>query len=397
MEENPPRILFVEDNESHAELIRRCFAKSEGPWETAFVQTLAQARDYIERQVPQLVVADLRLPDGEGTELLADADQPSQGGLPYPIVIMTGQGDETKAVAAMKAGALDYVVKSADTLADMSRVVARALREWGHIQGLRRAERELRDRELQLTHVARLSTMGEMVAGISHELSQPLYAIGNFASACVNVMQGDSSDSAQKVVKWADKIATESDRAGEIIRRLREFTRATPPDCRPVDLNALVIESIELVAFLARERRVRVETHLDERLPVVSVDRILLQQVLVNLLNNAHDAVRDVEKGKRVILVETVGDDSSVSVSVRDSGPGIAVEDPEQLFETFFTTKENGMGMGLAISRGIIDQHGGRLWAMPAEGSGATFQFTLPVVPAKQSGGTSPGGAAGCE
>ena len=253
------------------------------------------------------------------------------------------------------------------------------------ITARKKAEQELRDHRQLLAHVSRLSTMGEMVAGIAHEVKQPLHAISNFATASSvalrNIAQdGDiQSDVLSELLEWNDDIQRASQRASDIIRRLRDFSRKGEQRRRLININDVVRDSIELGAFEAKQHGVTVETNLARGLPEVLADAVQCEQVLVNLLHNAYEALADIDPPRRVI-VETQCSDGFARLKIADNGPGIRPEQLGRLFEAFFTTKRQGMGLGLAISRTIVEDHGGRLGASGNEFGGATFYFTIPTT-----------------
>ncbi|MHC4402431.1 MAG: PAS domain-containing sensor histidine kinase [Planctomycetota bacterium] len=242
------------------------------------------------------------------------------------------------------------------------------------------AEERLREMEARLAHVARLSTMGEMVAGIAHEVSQPLYTVVNFAKATGNVLAGDPEPDLDNLREWNEEIAAAAGRAGEIIARLRDFVRRKESRRAPARINEIVNESVELVAFEARRRSVTVERALCRENPVVNVDRVQIQQVFVNLLRNAYEALEDQAVTGRRVTVRTDRGAGIVEVSVADDGLGLPTEDRVNVFDAFVTTKPEGLGMGLAISKTIVGAHGGKLWAASRPGQGASLHLTLPLA-----------------
>lgn len=242
------------------------------------------------------------------------------------------------------------------------------------------AEEKLRRMEAQLAHVSRLSTMGEMMAGIAHELNQPLNSIVNFSKACRNVLAAETDVDLDAVREWNDDIAAAARRASAIVDRLRGFSRRTEWLHAPANLNEIVEESLNLTSADAREFRVAVTAEFASPSARVVVDRIQIQQVLVNLLRNAFEAMNDDRIDLRHATVRTEPAGEAVEVSVTDSGFGLPAEDELRIFEAFVTTKPDGLGMGLAISTTIAESHGGRLWATANPDRGATFHFTLPVV-----------------
>jgi len=241
------------------------------------------------------------------------------------------------------------------------------------------AEEKLRRMEAQLAHVGRLSTMGELVAGIAHEVSQPLYSVLNFAKASRNVLAGDDEPNLDDLRDWSEQIAGAASRAGQIIARLRSFVRRIELQRSPADISEVVRESVELVAFETRRHRAAVQLELDNTLPPVQVDRVQIQQVLVNLLRNACEALDQIPAEIRRVIVRTARAGESVEVSVSDNGPGLPPKEDLNPFDAFVTSKPGGLGIGLAISRTIIEAHGSDLRADPAPEGGATFHFSLPI------------------
>ena len=247
------------------------------------------------------------------------------------------------------------------------------------ISAHRRAEQQLRQRDSALAHVTRLSTMGQMVAGIAHEINQPLYAISNFANACTATLKTNGETHSDKLLEWTRQIAEQANRAGKIIRRFGNFARKSPTHRSTIDINLLVPESVELVRPEARRHNVRLDHALTRPLQPELIDPIQIQQVMVNLLRNAIEAVADVTARERRVVIRTRVVRDNVEVAVEDNGPGLPAEETDKLFDAFHTTKPDGMGMGLAICRSIIEAHGGRIWPTRNEDHGATFHFSLPV------------------
>jgi len=244
-----------------------------------------------------------------------------------------------------------------------------------------RAQAAVRAREqlAQLAHVARLATMGEMASGLAHELNQPLCAIVNFTEACAELVSRNEQD-ANQLVRALREVARQAERAGEVIRRLRAFVKRGEPERQAVDINGVARDVAALTGAEVRDSDVRVRLKLATRLPPVYADAIQVEQVLVNLVRNACEAMREGASPSRVLVIETVRRRGEVEVKLSDSGPGISEEVRRRLFEPFFTTKRNGMGMGLSISRSILEAHEGRIWVTPQKPGGTTFHFTLPTV-----------------
>jgi len=244
----------------------------------------------------------------------------------------------------------------------------------------RRAEEQVQQHQAELAHVARLSTVGEMVAELTHELNQPLSAICSYAQACQRLLGSGREDDLKELMTSLHQVGEQADRAAEIIRRLRRFVTKAKPVQAAVDINALIREVIELTSIDARMAQSEVCFELTDALPMVLGDRIQIEQVVVNLMRNAFEAMRDSEPGFRRLTVRTAFDGvGCLMVDLRDDGVGIPPEMIDRVFDRFFTTKPNGMGMGLAISQSIIKNHGGKLWVTPNANRGSTFHFTLPI------------------
>jgi C4-dicarboxylate-specific signal transduction histidine kinase len=243
----------------------------------------------------------------------------------------------------------------------------------------KRSEESLHKAQTELAHVTRVATLGEMTASIAHEVNQPLGAVVNNASACLRWLAGQPPN-LEEARKSAALIIADSHRASEIIGRIRALAKKAPPRKDWLDINETILEVIALARSEAQGNRIALQTQLSDDLPLILGDRIQLQQVILNLIINAIEAMNGVAEGPRELKVGSGKDDSQgVRVAVRDSGPGLDLESLDHLFTAFYTTKPQGMGMGLAISRSIIEAHGGRLWATANEHRGATFQFTLPA------------------
>jgi two-component system, LuxR family, sensor kinase FixL len=246
----------------------------------------------------------------------------------------------------------------------------------------RQTEDEARQLQERLTHFSRLSTMGEMAAGLAHEINQPLSAITMYAQACQRFMRSSTRDDAD-VLEALEQISAQALRAGEVIRRLRQFVKNREVKREPVDCGRLLDDLRTLAETDARLHNVRLRIDAEDDLPTVYADPIQLQQVVLNLVRNAIDAMSDAPETRREVVLSTrLSPEGEIEIVVADHGSGLAPEAAEHLFNPFFTTKSGGTGLGLAISRSIVRAHGGRLWHTPNEGMGARFHFTLPVSPA---------------
>ncbi|MDD2987707.1 MAG: PAS domain S-box protein [Zoogloea sp.] len=246
--------------------------------------------------------------------------------------------------------------------------------EQKHAQELYRQQQE----RLQAT--ARLVTMGEMASTLAHELNQPLAAISSYNTGCINMIdKGDMSPGELSGI--LEKIGKQAQRAGQIIRRVHAFVRRSEPKCEPVDVNAILREAVGLVEPDAERRGVSIQQDLAEALPAVAADPVMIEQVAINLIRNGMDAMADAPRPQRNLNLTTRLQDGMLILSVADRGKGIPPEVAEKLFAPFFTTKEEGMGMGLNICRSIAELHRGRLSFEDNPGGGTIFHFSLPVQP----------------
>jgi len=241
------------------------------------------------------------------------------------------------------------------------------------------AEEALRAAQGDLAHVTRVTTMGELTASIAHEINQPLSAIVNNANACRRLLAVPAPD-LDEVRQAVTDIADLGTRAGEVISRIRAFMKKAIPMKTQVDLNQVIVEVLALIPTEMATHKIAVVTELSPGLPPVLGDRIQLQQVLLNLIMNGIESMTSSSDRPRVMLIRSQTQESGhVLVAVQDSGTGLDAKAISHIFDTFFTTKPAGMGMGLAISRSIVEAHGGRLWPVPDASEGAIFNLTLPV------------------
>ncbi len=239
-------------------------------------------------------------------------------------------------------------------------------------------ERALRETEAELARVMRALSVGELATSIAHEINQPLAGVVTNAEAAMRWLSGENPnvDEARQSLAL---IARDGNRASAVIRRIREFLRKETPQSAPLNLNEVIQEAVALAASELRKREVLLRLDLPADLPRVRGDRIQLQQVILNLIMNGAEAMAAAAGVKELRVTSERSPDGFVTVAVRDSGVGISPEEMPQMFEAFFTTKPAGMGMGLSISRSIVEAHGGRIWAAPNEGPGLTVQFGIPA------------------
>jgi PAS domain S-box-containing protein len=279
-------------------------------------------------------------------------------------------------------------------------IVARAVRDGSggvefvgaimDVSAARRAEQELRQAQAELAHISRVTTVGELTASIAHEVNQPIAGVVTNAEAALRWLRAEPPN-LDKVREVLGHIVKDGMRAGDVIYRIRALIKKAPPRMARVDVNEAVLDVITLTQSELLRHRVSLQTELATGLPLIEGDRIQLQQVILNLILNAVEAMSGIDEGAREMRVSTGREASNgVLVTVRDFGPGLDTQSVDRMFEAFYTTKPNGLGMGLAICRSIIEAHGGRLGATANEPRGAVFQFSLPLeretVPAEHAG-----------
>jgi two-component system sensor kinase FixL len=244
-----------------------------------------------------------------------------------------------------------------------------------------RARRESHIQELQkeLLHATRLTSTGQLAAALAHELNQPLTAILNYSNALADIIDWDKMPQGEVNREILVKIGEQTERAGEIIRRLRGFVEKREPDRALDDLNKTVSDAINLGLVGAADENIKLIVKLERDLPRVSIDKVQIQQVMINLLRNAAEAMQHATT-RELTVTTALEDRAFVAVSVADTGTGLPDKVRKRLFEPFVTTKSTGLGIGLSICRTIIEGHGGRLWAEPTKGGGAVFHFRLPIA-----------------
>ena len=249
-----------------------------------------------------------------------------------------------------------------------------------NITDRKHAEEEIRRQQDKLAHISRLSTMGEMATGLAHEVNQPLAAISNYCLAGKRLLENVDAIEIETLRDLLQKLSNQSLRAGEIIRRLKGFVGKRAPVRVSADIRDSIREVIRLFESDLRRSGIRIKNLTKSDMPPVVIDDVQIQQVLVNLIRNAIEAMAETPRKQRSLAVATaLSGDDFIEVTICDNGKGLPKDSIEQVFEAFFTSKPDGMGMGLAISRSIIQSHGGTMWATPQEGQGVTFHFTLPI------------------
>ncbi|WP_170319973.1 ATP-binding protein [Polyangium spumosum] len=396
-----PLVLLVDDDPQSLKLLSDALAGQ--PFALAVALDGEMVLRQVRREAPDLVLLDALMPDMDGFEVCRrlQADPATRD---IPIIFMTSLSDTASRVRGLELGAVDYVTKpfvraelaarvraqvavraGARALAEKNAELERAAAELARARDSLEAEVVRRTDELmatnqRLAHLNRVAAMTELATSIAHELNQPLAAILSNAQAARRLLQRSPPDVSEALLALGD-IVEDDRRAGTIIQRMRAMLKKGAPRADALDLNELAREVARLVGNDALLRGATLRLDLGPRLPRVRGDGIQLQQVLLNLVVNGLDAVADRPAGGRLVVVRTRSDGKDrVSLSVEDAGKGIAQEDLERIFEAFFTTKAEGLGVGLAISRSIVEAHGGRLWAENNPGEGATFRCTLPIA-----------------
>lgn len=246
------------------------------------------------------------------------------------------------------------------------------------ITKLREAEERIKQHQLELAHFSRLKAVGEMASGMAHELNQPLTAIVHYIGGCVERLKREHVS--PQIIEVMHRVNTLAEHAGAIIHRLKDFLRKGDLQKECIDVNALIQEVLKLIELELTEAKIQVTLHLFDKLPNIQADKIHIEQILLNLVQNAIDAMRSVDIKTRKLTFETLlSDKDAIKVLVSDTGPGIPNEWVEKIFDPFFTTKESGMGIGLSISSSIVENHGGKLSVESNFGFGTQFSLVLPI------------------
>jgi C4-dicarboxylate-specific signal transduction histidine kinase len=301
----------------------------------------------------------------------------------------SGAPGEAEARLRRHDGEYRWFLFRASPLRDAAGVIVKWFGVNTDIDDRKRADNELRGAQAKLTQIGRALTMGQFTAAIAHEVSQPLAGIITNANTCLRMLAANPPN-VEGARETARRTIRDGNRASEVIKRLRALFSQKPSAFEPVDLNEAAREVIALSLDRLQSDGVTLRLDLAGDLPAASGDRVQLQQVILNLIQNASEAMRSLDRREREMWVATFRERGSIRLSVRDNGVGFSLENPERLFDAFYTTKSDGMGIGLSLSRSIIERHGGRMWASLNEESGATFSFSLPVVAEHASGVSEP-------
>lgn len=363
-------VLLVEDDTVDEAAVRRMMPP---PTTISCVRTLKGAVDITRKQQFNIILLDLGLPDSKGISTFAELRSAAPD---VPIVVLTGIDDEKLAAAAIREGAQDFLVKGymdARSLRNLGFAVERErLVKRLHDEQQRRQllEDSIREQEQELSHMARVALMGEVVAEIVHEISQPLQAMANLG---MTLMLGDLDDKSRKIV---DRINDNLEFAQQLLRRIRQFVKSCESAQTDFDINEVIAETLTFCEFELRKFSVDLDRKLATEPLQVSADRIQIQQVLVNLVRNATDALKELDLEERKLQIASYRSNDNIVVEVVDGGKGLSIE-VEKAFSPFVTTKQQGLGMGLAICKRIMKNHAGHISAERDE-RGTVFKITLP-------------------
>lgn len=380
------RILIVDDEQAHIDAIRRSFENINEGADVASVETMAQYRRTIADHPPDIVLMDICLPDGRSVDMLTSQAEARS----FPIIIMTSFGNEKIAVEAIKSGALDYVVKSAETFASMPRTVARALREWGLIQDRLIADKERYRLERKLQQALKAESLGRMAGAIAHHYNNLLGAVmGNLEMAMLELPADDGA------LTYISEAMDASRRAAEISTQMLSYLGKAVGKREPIDLVKLCTEAMQHWQAIL-PKNVRLHTVYGIPKAMVHADAVQLRQALTNLVVNAGEAIGD-RQGDVGVAIQLVPaeeirafrlyppDWSSmarrvVCISISDTGAGMEPAIYDKIFDPFFSTKFTGRGLGLAVVLGLIGAHGGAITVESEPGKGSLFRVLLPVL-----------------
>ncbi len=315
---------------------------------------------------------------GRNADLLRSGEHPTEEAIPMWQSLRSGKQWSGELHCRHKDGSTYWEHGHITPLLDVDGTITHFVAIKEDITERKQTEEHERQRQSQLLHSARLITMGEMASAIAHELNQPLTAISNFSSVGLRRLEGQADPA--KLQDLFGIIGQQALRAGEIIHGMRDFVKKRDPDRQPLNVNDVVGELAHLASIQGKASEVAIELDLDPQLPLVRADRIQIEQVLFNLIKNGIEAMEGTSSGRRIRISTRQLCPAEVEVSVADHGGGLPDPIGADIFAPFFTTKPEGMGMGLSISRSILEAHGGRLWAVPNSGGGTIFHFSLPVA-----------------
>lgn len=367
------RVMVVEDDR----IVARDISEQLGRIGHSVIGVTARGEAAVELAIsnrPDLVLMDIRL---EGEIDGIDAARQIRARCQIPVVFLTAYADDETIRRASEAEPFGYLLKPFEDL-QLRTVIEMALYKDRADRKLRESMAALQVAQAELARMSRITTMGQLTASIAHEVNQPLMAVVMNAEACVQWLKGEKANVGEARAA-AERAIAEGHRAGAIIQRVRAIARNAPVVFEEHDLNEM-IESVLLIVQPELSRQgIALDVYLQPDQPSIVGDRVQLQQVMLNLVSNAADAINaSGTQQRRVTVVSAMDPLGEVCVTVEDAGVGIDPDHLDVIFNPFFTTKRDGIGMGLSICRSILDAHGGRLWAEPRVPTGTCFRFTLP-------------------
>ncbi|MFH1678461.1 MAG: ATP-binding protein [Candidatus Omnitrophota bacterium] len=378
------RILLIEDNPDHTLLTKRILQGANEGYQLDCASDVKEGLNKIFTQDYDVILCDYRLSDLNALDLLREMNKRQKI---LPFIVITSSGNEKIAVEAMKQGAYDYVVKDFSYKDTLPMVIQKSIERYNLWEAKERAEKELEDAyqklketQEQLIQSGKMAAMGQLAAGISHELNQPLTGIKGFVQAMLMDIEKDSP-----MKEDLEKIEQQADRMDKIIKNIRFFAKKADFKLRPLDINQPIDDSFMLLNEQLRLHNIKVEKYLNPDLPRVKGDSNQLQQVFLNFITNARDAIDALNKGSGGKIAVTTDLDKgrqSIKVIFSDTGCGIKKEDLSNIFNPFYTTKSpgGGIGLGLSICYRIIQEHKAAIEVESRLGEGTTFTLTFPMM-----------------
>lgn len=379
-----PHVVIAEDNRDLRKYLTGLLS---GEFRVTALEDGQSAYDVIRKELPDVVVSDVMMPVMDGFELIAklksDPDLAT-----IPVLLLTARAGTEMAADSIDRGADDYLAKPFSPLDLLARVrgahrmrrLHRSLME-AERRAFESEQREaLQKTRAELAHVSRIAALGELAASIAHEVNQPLMAIVTNAETCLEWLANDklNPDEARRA---AERIVRNGHRAGDIVKSIRALARKSQPEMVQFDVNEAIQDILVLVHGELRRHDVLLRTELFSSLQPIMGDRVQLQQVILNLIRNGIEAMQEIVDRPRVLQVGSAVDGAgNVTISVTDTGAGIDPTKIDCIFDAFFTTKSEGMGIGLSICRSIVEAHGGRLWAVANTDHGSAFHFVIPTA-----------------
>jgi len=383
----PIKVLLMEDNEDHVLLAQKILQRADGDYTLDSVKRAKEGLDKMFQTKYDVLLCDYCLPDSNALEVLKEAKKQIPD---VPFVVITSAGSEKIAVELMKQGAYDYIVKDASYESILPAVIDRSFKRYKDVIGRRKAEEnlkvayeKLKEAQEELIQSSKMAAMGQLAAGISHELNQPLTGIKGFAQAALMDLEKDSPLQAD-----LRQIVEQADRMDAIIKNVRFFAKKSEFKMKPIDINKPIQDAFMFLEAQLKVHNIKLIKSLAKNLPKVQADPNQLQQAFLNLLTNARDAIDSTKRPKGgQISVQTLlnNDNKSIEIIFKDNGCGISKKTLEYIFNPFFTTKSpnGGMGLGLSIVYRIVNNHKGKITVQGKESEGTSFKINFPFIEEK--------------